>query len=119
VDEQIPFNECAHAYLAAARALLLQLREVLGVDHKTVHAVIGKIEVDMLAKRHVADSVHSDDSVRPDVERRLLPPTRRTIAGLSARGHNTFGRTGRSSVGPTCVWCSKRRTSSGVVSFFE
>ena len=25
-DEESPFNECAHAYLAAARALLLQLR---------------------------------------------------------------------------------------------
>jgi hypothetical protein len=48
-DEESPFNECAHAYLAAGRALLLQLREAPGADHKTVDALIGKIEVEMLA----------------------------------------------------------------------
>jgi hypothetical protein len=46
-DEQISFNECAHAYLAAAPALLLQLREAPGANHKAVDAVIGKIEVDL------------------------------------------------------------------------
>ena len=44
-----PFNECAHAYLAAARALLLHLRAVQGVDHDAVEALIGKIEAEMLA----------------------------------------------------------------------
>jgi hypothetical protein len=48
-DESSPFNECAHAYLAAARALLLQLREAPGVDQKAVEALISKIEVEMLA----------------------------------------------------------------------
>jgi len=48
-DESSPFNECAHAYLAAARALLLQLREAPGVDHNAVGALIRKIEVEMLA----------------------------------------------------------------------
>ena len=48
-DETSPFNECAHAYLAAARALLLHLREAPGVDHETVEALIGKIEADMMA----------------------------------------------------------------------
>ena len=48
-DEESPFNECAHAYLAAARALLLQLREAPGVDHDAVEALIRKIEVEMLA----------------------------------------------------------------------
>jgi hypothetical protein len=47
-DEASPFNECAHAYLAAARALLLQLRETPGVDHQAVEALIGKIEAEML-----------------------------------------------------------------------
>jgi hypothetical protein len=47
-DEESPFNECAHAYLAAGRALLLQLRDAPGVDHKAVDALIGKIEVEML-----------------------------------------------------------------------
>ncbi|MBV9289204.1 MAG: hypothetical protein JO288_15545 [Hyphomicrobiales bacterium] len=48
-DEESPFNECAHAYLAAGRALLFQLREAPGADHKAVDALIGKIEVEMLA----------------------------------------------------------------------
>jgi hypothetical protein len=49
LDESSPFNECAHAYLAAARALLLHLREAPGVDHAAVEALIGKIEMEMLA----------------------------------------------------------------------
>jgi hypothetical protein len=48
-DEESPFNECAHAYLAAARALLLQLREAPGLDHEAVEALISKIEIEMLA----------------------------------------------------------------------
>ena len=47
-DEESPFNECAHAYLAAARALLLQLREAPGADHDAVEALIRKIEAEML-----------------------------------------------------------------------
>jgi hypothetical protein len=47
-DEESPFNECAHAYLAAGRALLLQLRDAPGADHKAVDALISKIEVEML-----------------------------------------------------------------------
>jgi len=47
-DEGSPFNECAHAYLAAARALLLHLREASGVDHAAANALIRKIEVEML-----------------------------------------------------------------------
>ena len=47
-DEASPFNECAHAYLAAGRALLLQLRESPGVDHAAVNALVRKIEVEML-----------------------------------------------------------------------
>jgi hypothetical protein len=49
VDELSPFNECAHAYLAAARALLLHLREAPRADREAVDALIGKIEVEMLA----------------------------------------------------------------------
>jgi hypothetical protein len=48
-DEDSPFNECAHAYLAAGRALLLQLAHEPGADHKAIDALIGKIEVEMLA----------------------------------------------------------------------
>jgi hypothetical protein len=48
-DESSPFNECAHAYLAAAQALLLHLREAPGVDHDAAGALIGRIETEMLA----------------------------------------------------------------------
>ena len=47
-DEESPFNECAHAYLAAGRALLLQLRAAPGSDREAVDALIGKIEGEML-----------------------------------------------------------------------
>jgi hypothetical protein len=47
-DEDSPFNQCAHAYLAAARALLLQLREAPGVDHNAVEALVRNIETEML-----------------------------------------------------------------------
>ncbi len=48
-DEDSPFNECAHAYLAAGRALLLQLAQEPSADHKSIDALISKIEVEMLA----------------------------------------------------------------------
>jgi hypothetical protein len=48
-DENSPFNECAHAYLAAGRALLLQLAHEPSADHKSIDALISKIEVEMLA----------------------------------------------------------------------
>jgi hypothetical protein len=48
-DENSPFNECSHAYLAAGRTLLLQLAHEPGADHKSIDALIGKIEVEMLA----------------------------------------------------------------------
>ena len=47
-DEASPFNECAHAYLAGARALLLHLREMPG-DRRAVEALVAGIEVEMLA----------------------------------------------------------------------
>ncbi len=47
-DELSPFNECSHAYLAAARALLLHLRDAPRADRQAVDALIGKIEVEML-----------------------------------------------------------------------
>ena len=48
-DEDSPFNECAHAYLAAGRSLLLQLAGTPGVDRKAVEALTRKIEREMIA----------------------------------------------------------------------
>lgn len=47
-DEASPFNECAHAYLAGARALLQHLRDMQG-PRAPVNALVAEIEVEMLA----------------------------------------------------------------------
>jgi hypothetical protein len=46
-DEASPFNECAHAYLAATRALLLHLRRMPG-DASAANALAEAIELEML-----------------------------------------------------------------------
>ena len=47
-DEDSPFNECTHAYLAATRALLLHLQETSGSNQATLRALVAKIEREML-----------------------------------------------------------------------
>jgi hypothetical protein len=47
-DEASPFNECSHAYLAGVRALLLYMRTMPG-DQSAVHALVDRLERDMLA----------------------------------------------------------------------
>ena len=46
-DEASPFNECAHAYLAATRMLLMHLETMPG-DRTAVRALVAKIEREML-----------------------------------------------------------------------
>jgi hypothetical protein len=46
-DENSPFNECTHAYLAATRALLLHLQEMNGGDRAAVRALATRIEQEM------------------------------------------------------------------------
>ena len=41
-DEASPFNECAHSYLAGARALLLHLRQMPGGNRPAVDALVSK-----------------------------------------------------------------------------
>ena len=48
-DEASPFNECAHSYLAGARALLLHLHEMPGGNRPAVDALVSRIEVEMLS----------------------------------------------------------------------
>jgi hypothetical protein len=47
-DENSPFNECTHAYLAATRALLLHLQETTGGERTAAHALATRIEQEML-----------------------------------------------------------------------
>ncbi len=46
-DEGSPFNECTHAYLAAARALLLHLQTMPG-DRAPARALMAAVELEML-----------------------------------------------------------------------
>jgi hypothetical protein len=46
-DENSPFNECSHAYLAATRALLVHLQTMPG-DRTAVRSLVAKIEREML-----------------------------------------------------------------------
>ena len=83
-DEDSPFNECAHAYLAAGRALLLQLRSTPGVDHKAVEALISKIETEMLANgasltlcRFSDEPFNTNEIIYPPVKRNPIAPAER------------------------------------------
>ena len=89
-DEDSPFNECAHAYLAAGRALLLQLRGAPGVDHAAVEVLVTKIESEMLANgasltlcRFSDEPFNTSEIIYPHWREMLWhPPTAAAIAGL-------------------------------------
>lgn len=49
-DEDSPFNECTHAYLATLRALLVHMQQMSGAE-AAVHALVGKIELEMLREQ--------------------------------------------------------------------
>jgi hypothetical protein len=49
-DERSPFNECAHAYLAATQALLMHM-VTTSAESAPVHDLARRIEVDMQRKR--------------------------------------------------------------------
>ena len=108
-DEDSPFNECAHAYLAAGRALLLQLRAAPGVDHKAVNALIGKIEVEMLANgasltlcRYSDEPFNTNDIIFPRWSEAPFhaPTVGFAAAVLVAIGALAWGAWPRRSAGP-------------------
>lgn len=98
-DEDSPFNECAHAYLAAGRALLLQLRGAPGVDQRAVEALVAKIELEMLANgaslslcRFSDEPFNTNEIIYPRwSEIPLHPPTAATLAVLVAVGVMAWG----------------------------
>jgi hypothetical protein len=91
-DEDSPFNECAHAYLAAGRALLLQLRAAPGVDHNAVEALISKIQTEMLAHdaslmlcRYSDEPFNTNEVIWPHWSAiPFHPPTLATLGALFA-----------------------------------
>jgi hypothetical protein len=99
-DEDSPFNECTHAYLAAGRALFLQLREAPGVDHNAVEALIRKIEAEMLAReaslmlcRYSDEPFNTNEVIWPHWSQILFhPPTAGfATAALIAIGGAAWG----------------------------
>ena len=89
-DEASPFNECAHAYLAGAQALLMHLRQMPGVYHKPAEALVAKIELEMLQNNtSLALCRYSDEPFNTDAviwprwtEVPFHPPTMGTLLGL-------------------------------------
>ena len=88
-DEESPFNECAHAYLAAGRALLLQLSREPSANHKAIDALISKIEVEMLADgasmnlcRYSDEPFNTNEIIWPHWNMALSDPP--TLAALGA-----------------------------------
>ncbi len=48
-DEASPFNECAHAYLAATKAVLLMLRTMKG-EAETAEAIVSEVDAGMVRR---------------------------------------------------------------------
>jgi hypothetical protein len=108
-DENSPFNECAHAYLAAGRALLLQLGREPGADHKSIDALISKIEVEMLADgaslnlcRYSDEPFNTNEIIWPHWGMAPFhPPTvMMAVAAFAVLGIAVWGIWPRRSVGP-------------------
>jgi hypothetical protein len=117
MDEDSPFNECAHAYLAAGRALLLQLAHEPSADHKSIDALIGKIEVEMLADgasmnlcRYSDEPFNTNEIIWPHWGMAPFhPPTAMiAVAAFAVLGIAVWGIWPRRSVGPlregTIAW---------------
>jgi hypothetical protein len=109
-DENSPFNECAHAYLAAGRALLLQLRTTPGVDHNAVAARISKVEAEMLDEgasmnlcRYSDEPFNTNEIIWPHWG--MAPFHAPTLAAFGA----IFGLI----AGPA-IWLAKRDEKTGV-----
>jgi hypothetical protein len=71
-DEESPFNECSHAYLAAAKAVLLQMRtmngEKAGVDDlvSDIDATLVRNNLSLVLCKFSGESFNTADLVRPN-----------------------------------------------------
>lgn len=88
-DEESPFNECAHAYLSAARELLSHMRET-SANKEAVEDLVSRIDADMVRKessfvlcQYSADTFDTASVVRPvwsDIPKHL--PSLAAFSGL-------------------------------------
>lgn len=89
-DEESPFNECSHAYLAGTQALLLELRQTRG-DRAEVRALVDKVGLDMIRNnaalvlcRFSSEAFNTADVVSPRwSEVPAHPPSLATFGGLA------------------------------------
>ncbi|MFC2250338.1 hypothetical protein ACETRX_11995 [Labrys portucalensis] len=89
-DEESPFNECSHAYLAGTQALLLKLRQTRG-DRAEVRALVDKVGLDMVRNnaslvlcRFSGEAFNTADVVSPRwSEVPGHPPSLATFGGLA------------------------------------
>ncbi|MBB4439896.1 MULTISPECIES: hypothetical protein [Rhizobium] len=70
-DEESPFNECAHAYLAAAKAVLLSMRE-MPRERAAAGEIISAVDADMVRRglalitcRFSGEAFNTADIVKP------------------------------------------------------
>ncbi len=70
-DEESPFNECSHAYLAAAKAVLLQMR-VMKVEKAPVDDLVSDIDtalvrnnLSLILCKFSGESFNTADLIRP------------------------------------------------------
>lgn len=88
-DEASPFNHCSHAYLAAARDLLLRLKEMPG-RAAAVDTLIRRIETEMIRNnsglelcQYSAEGFNTAQTLTPDWGAALRhPPSLATLAAL-------------------------------------
>lgn len=86
-DEQSPFNECAHAYLSAAKALLFHMRDMPEVA-ASANALISDIDADVVRKgaaligcQYSGESFNTAEFLRPHWEK--LPGHRPSLYALA------------------------------------
>jgi hypothetical protein len=70
-DEESPFNECAHAYLAATKAVLMSLRE-MPREAAAASAIVSEADADMIRRglslitcRFSGEAFNTADIIRP------------------------------------------------------
>jgi hypothetical protein len=104
-DEESPFNECSHAYLAAVRDVFLRMQALPG-PHRRVDALASRIDADMVRNRaslvlcqYSDEAFYTGDVVYPDWRNVLSHPSSlATFAGfwlLAAGGLVTLARATR------------------------
>ncbi|MDC9811798.1 MULTISPECIES: hypothetical protein [Rhizobium] len=90
-DEESPFNECAHAYLAATKAVLFSMRE-MPRESAAAGEIISAVDADMVRRglalvtcRFSGEAFNTADVVKPHWSKvPLHPASMASLTGLAA-----------------------------------